>query len=269
MSATIYQFEFQKRLKSVITWSLAVAAILLIIFSIFTGFADQAELMNQVWAKFPPELLQAFGLDRIDLSTVLGYYAFTFIFVQICLAVQASNYGFGLVSVEESEWTADFLLSKPVSRVQVMTSKLLAALTSLLITNLVVWICSFAAIELFKGERSYDVHVLLLLLISIIIFQLFYLCVGLAISLLVRRVRSVTPYSLGLAFGTYVLAAFSGQFADVALEYLTPFKHLDPTYIVKQGTYDTPLVILNLAVTLVSLGLSYWLYIRRDIPAVA
>jgi ABC-2 type transport system permease protein len=82
-------------------------------------------------------------------------------------------------------------------------------------------------------------------------------------------VRSVTPYALGLAFGAYVLAAFSGVFGDVKLELITPFKHLDATFIVQNGTYDTPLVLLNVAVSLVALAASYWLYIRRDIPAVS
>jgi ABC-2 type transport system permease protein len=102
-----------------------------------------------------------------------------------------------------------------------------------------------------------------------VIFQLFFLSVGLVISLLVKRVRSVTPYALGLGFGSYVLSAFSGVFGGVTLELITPFKHLDAAYIVKQGEYDTPLVLLNVAVTLVSVGVSYWLYIRRDIPAVS
>ncbi len=110
--------------------------------------------MNELLAKFPPELRAAFGMDKMDLSTVLGFYSFIFLFVQLCLAIQASNYGFGLVSIEESELTADFLLSKPVSRAQVLTSKLLAALTSLTITNLVVWVSSFVAISLFRGERD-------------------------------------------------------------------------------------------------------------------
>ena len=78
-----------------------------------------------------------------------------------------------------------------------------------------------------------------------VIFQLFFLGVGLAISLLVRRVRSVTPYALGLAIGMYVLSAFSGVFGDVALELLTPFKHLDAAYIVHNGAFNTPLVLLN------------------------
>lgn len=269
MSANIYRHEFRTRLKSVFVWSLALTAIVMIFFSFFSVFADQAALMNEMLARFPQEMRAAFGLDNMDLSTVLGFFSFIFLFAQLCLAIQASNYGFGLVSIEESELTADFLLSKPVSRTRVLTSKLLAALTCLTITNVVVWVSSFVAISLFRGQRDYELRTLLMLLLSIAIFQIFFLSVGLLISLLVKRVRSVTPYALGLAFGAYILSAFSGVFGDVALELITPFKHLDPAYIVQQGAYDTPLVVINVAVSLVSLAASYWLYVRRDIPAVS
>ena len=269
MNANIYRHEFRIRLKSVIIWSLALTFLIVFFFSLFPVFADQAALMNEFLARYPQELRAAFGMDNMDLATVLGFYSFVFMFVQLCLAIQASNYGFGLVSIEESELTADFLLSKPVSRRQVMTSKLLAALTSLTLTNLVVWVSSFVAITLFREQREYETGTLLLLLLSIVIFQLFFLSVGLVVSLLVKRVRSVTPYALGLGFGMYVLSAFSGVFGEVTLELLTPFKHLDAASIVKYSAYDTPLVLLNAAATLVALAVSYWLYIRRDIPAVS
>jgi ABC-2 type transport system permease protein len=269
MSTTIYLHEFRTRLKSVIIWSLSISALILFYSSMFTIFVDQAALMNEFLAKYPPELKAAFGMDRIDLATVLGFYSFVFIFVQLCLAIQASNYGFGLVSIEESELTADFLLSKPVSRMQVLTSKLLAALTSLTLTNLAVWAASFSAIHLFRGGHEYEPGTLILLLLGIVIFQLFFLSVGLVVSLLVKRVRSVTPYALGLGFGMYVLSAFSGIFGDVKLELITPFKHFDAASIVKAGAYNAPLVLLNIAVSLMALGISYWLYTRRDIPAVS
>jgi ABC-2 type transport system permease protein len=115
----------------------------------------------------------------------------------------------------------------------------------------------------------YEIGTLLLLLVSIVIFQLFFLTVGLVVSLLVKRVRSVTPYSMGLGFGMYVLSAFSAVLAEVKLEYITPFKHLDPAYIVKNSALNTPLVLLNVAVSVVALAVSYWLYIRRDIHAVS
>src|SRR3990172_8834008 len=235
MTATIFAHEFRTRLRSVIIWSLAVTALLFFYFFFFSVFADQAALMNEMMERFPPQLRAAFGMDARDISTVLGFYSFIFLFIQLCLAIQAGNYGFGLVSIEESELTADFLLSKPVSRTQVLTSKLLAALTSLTITNLVVWVSSFAAITLFRGEHEYEPRTLLLLLLSIVIFQLFFLSVGLVISLLVKRVRSITPYALGLGFGSYVLSAFSGILGDVKLELITPFRHIDAAYIAQHG----------------------------------
>ncbi|OGO66809.1 MAG: hypothetical protein A2Z49_02245 [Chloroflexi bacterium RBG_19FT_COMBO_56_12] len=269
MNANIYRHEFRTKLKSVLIWSLALLFLIVFYFAMFPVFADQTALMNEALSRYPAELREAFGLDKTDLSTVLGFYSFIFLFCQLCLAIQSSNYGFGLVSVEENELTADFLLSKPVSRTQVLTSKLLAALTSLTITNLVVWASSFAAITLFREEREYEAGTLVMLLLTILIFQLFFLSVGLVISLLVKRVRSVTPYGLGLGFGLYVLNGFSGIFGDIKLELITPFKHIDATYIITNKAYDVPLLVLNLLITLIALAASYWLYNRRDIPAVS
>ncbi len=175
MNANIFKFEFRSRLKSVLIWSLSVSALILIFSSMYSSFAGDAELLNQLMSKFPPELKSAFGLDRMDMSTVLGYYSLVYMFVQLCLAIQASNYGFGLVSIEESELTADFLLTKPVSRVQVLTSKLVAALASLLITNAVVWVSTFLAFSLFSSEHTYDTGTLLILLSSTLLFQLFFM----------------------------------------------------------------------------------------------
>lgn len=268
MSITIYKHEFRMRLKSVITWSVAVAVLIFIYFSIYPAFAKDAELLNQMMANFPEELLMAFGMTGIDLASVMGFYSFLFLFAQICLAIQAANYGFGLVSMEERELTADFLLSKPVSRTQILTSKLLAAFTGLTITNAVIWIASFAAIALFSGGRPYDGGKLLLLLLSIVVFQLVFLAVGVVISLLVRRIRSVTPYTMALAFGAYVLSAFGGMMGDAKLELLTPFKHFEPNYIIQHGAYDVPLVMISVAAIVVSVAGSYWLYTRRDIPSV-
>lgn len=269
MSPNIFHYELRAHLRSVISWSFALAALILFFFSMFPAFADHAALMKEMLSKLPRELLAAFGMENLAPDTVLGFYSMILVFVQLCLAIQASYYGFGLVSIEESEFTADFLLSKPVSRVQVLTSKMLAALASLLITNLVVWLSSFLAFTLFRGKREYEFPTLLLLLASLLIFQLSFLSIGLLISLLVKRVRNVTPYALGLAFGAYVLNGFSGILGEVKLELITPFKHFDASYIIANVSYNTPLVLLNVVVSLVALVLSYWLYLRRDIPAVS
>lgn len=269
MRANIFRHEFRSRFKSVLIWAGSISVLIAFFFGLFPVFADQAALMNTFLAKYPPELRAAFGMNNLDLASVTGFYGFLFMFVQICLAIQASNYGFGLVSIEESELTADFLLSKPVSRSQVLTSKLLAALASLTLTNAVVWAVTFAAVALFHENHPYQVGPLALVLSTIILFQLFFLSVGLAVSLLVKRVRSVTPWGLGLGLGMYVLSAFTGVFGQVWMELITPFKHFDAAYITSRNALDTPLVLLNAAVSVVALVASYWLYTRRDVPAVS
>ena len=268
MSMNIYKQEFKMHLRSVITWSVAVAALILVFVSLFSSFAQDAALLNEMMAKFPKELLTAFGMTGVDLSTLLGFFSLSFLFVQLCLAIQAANYGFSLVSIEEREWTADFLLAKPVGRTRILTSKLLAALSGLIITDIAVWISTVLFINLFKGDATYEAKSLLLLLLSSVPFQLFFLAVGLVVSLLVKRIRSVTPYAMALGFGMYVLSVFGDMLGESVLEKITPFKHFDPNYIIQHGAYDLPLVLISVAVIVISLVGSYLLYTRRDIPAV-
>ena len=268
MFMNIFRHEFKMHMRSVITWSIAISVLILVFFSLFSSFAKQAELLNEMLANFPDELLTAFGLKDVDLSTVLGYFSYLFLFTQICLAIQAANYGFSLVTIEEREWTADFLLTKPVNRIRILTSKLLAALSGLTITNIVVWISSFVFINMFKGDNTYDAGLLQLLLSGIMPFQLFFLSVSLVISLLVKRIRSVTPYSMALGFGMYVLSVFGDMLGESVLEKITPFNHFDPTFIIQNGAFDISLVMLSVTVIVISLVGSYVLYIRRDIPAI-
>ncbi len=264
----IYRHELSLSWRSILIWSLSIVALLFVFMALYPGFAADAALLEEAMARFPPELLAAFGMGDANLATVLGYFSFLFVFVQICLAIQAANYGFGLVSVEERELTADFLLTRPVSRNKIITAKLLAALTGLAITNVVVWLTSFAVINLFRNGAEYDAGRLVMLLLSMALLQLFFLSVGMLISQLVKRVRSVTPYTMALVFGLYMLNAFGNMIGRDTFELLSPFRHFEPTHIVNQGRYD-PLITLSVAITVVALIGSYVLYARRNIPAPA
>ena len=267
MNKPIYRYELRQRWSSVGIWAGSLAGLLLLFMALFPSFSADMAAMNQILDNFPPEFKAAFGLNALNLATLEGYFGFCFVFCQLCLAIQAANYGLSLVSVEEDELTADFLLTRPLSRPIILTSKLLATLTSLLVTQIIFWVVSLASIVLFKGEAQYESRGIMLLLGSGLIFQLIFFSLGLVISQMVRRMHSVTPWSLGLAFGTYVISAFSGILGDVKLEYLSPFKHFDPGKIIRDLQYDTRLVILDVVIVIVAIGVSYWLYQKRDIAS--
>ncbi|MFV1950313.1 MAG: ABC transporter permease subunit [Anaerolineales bacterium] len=263
----IFTHEFKSYLKSVAIWSAANFMIILIYFSAFNAIAVEAEDFAQLMSSFPEELLIAFGMTNMDFTSLLGFFGVVFLFCQICLAIQASNYGFSLVSIEERELTADFLLPKPVGRGRILTSKLLAAFLALTITNLAVWASSFFVINLVRDGRSYDLNALVLILSTIVIFQLFFLTVGTLISLLMKRVRSVISLSMALAFGMYILNVFGSMLGEDKLEIISPFRHFDPNYILANGNYDFPLFMVSVVVILAAVPLSFLLYQKRNIAS--
>ena len=263
----IYAHEFKLKIKSVLIWSLSLAALSLLFMSMFQSFSSSSIAVGELMKSFPEELLIAFGMQDMDWSTVLGFYGLIFVFVQICLAIQGANYGFGLVSIEETEWTADFLLSKPVRRSQIMSAKLLAALTAIAITQALIWISTFVFVKIFSAGDPYDTGILTTLLLTMTVFELFFLTVGMAISLLVRRIRNVLPYSMGLVFGLYILNAFGSMIGEQSLEVISPFKHFSPNAIIKNGAWDTSLAWISAVVIVVALAASYFLYERRNIAS--
>lgn len=263
----IYLHELKSYTRSILVWSISIFLIILVYLAAFWSIADDLGQVSDLLASFPDELLIAFGMTDLNFSSILGMFGLVFLFCQVCLAIQASNYGISLVSIEEREFTADFLMAKPVGRSAIMTAKLLAALTALTVTNLSVWASSFLIINFLNDGPPIDTSALVLLLSSIVIFQLFFLSVGILISLLMKRVRSVTPLSMALAFGMYVVSAFGGMLGEDTIDLVSPFKHFEPNAIIQNGAFDLPLVVISLAAILVSIPASYWLYQRRNIAS--
>ena len=261
----IFNHEFKSYSKSVAIWSGSIFLIILVYLSAMASISVDIQTFNDILASFPEEFLIAFGMTELDLSSIVGMYGLVFLFCQICLAIQAANYGFSLISIEERELTADFLLAKPIGRGKILTAKLLAAIASLTITNLTVWVSSFLIINLNNDGQSYETKPVILLLLSIVVFQLFFLSVGVLISLLMKRVRSVTPLSMALAFGMYVLSACGGMLGEDTIELISPFKHFEPNYIIKNVAYDTPLVLISVITILIAIPASYLLFSKRNI----
>lgn len=215
---------------------------------------------------FPEEFLAMFGMNSdLPITSVLGYFGLTFSMAQIPIAIQAANYGFHSLSVEEREYTADFLLSKPVKRSKVIISKFFAALTSLTIVNVFIWISSISSLYLFRGDLTFNLNYVIVLLSSIVLFQLFFLSLGMVISVSIKKVNSVLSLSMAFAIGFYVVNSLNAILSSDLLGYISPYTHFSPTYILVEGHYNLIYTIVSILIIVLSLGMSYFLYLRRNI----
>lgn len=264
----VLKYEFKMMSKSFVVWSISILLVLYIMMAFFPVFSKDMDMIDKIVANYPPELLKAFGMSsEMSLATVLGYFAFTFAMVQLALSVQAANYGFSILSIEEREFTADFLITKPVSRQQILLAKFLAACFILTLTNLVTWVGAFTAIEWFRDGKAYDTDSLVALLSTVALFQLFYISVGMFLSLLMKRIRNVLSFSLSIAFGTYILNALRGIVGGTTLGLFSPFYYFEPNRILSQGHLDMPWIYGSFTVSVFMLLLTSKLYAKRDIAA--
>lgn len=221
---------------------------------------------DEIMAGFPEEFLAIFGMNSdLPVSSILGYFSLTYAMAQIPIAIQAANYGFSTLSIEERELTADFLLSKPVKRDKIIISKFLAALTSLTIVNAFIWIASIASLYIYKGDQDVPMNYVLILLSSIVFFQLFFLSIGMMISVSIKKVSSVLSFSMAFALGLYVVNSLSTLFSSKFLGIISPYSHFNPAYILLEGHYHPLYTTISLLVIVGSLLMSYFLYLRRDI----
>lgn len=262
----IFIYEFKALRKSIAIWTVSIAAFLVMYMAFFPAFGKDAAFLDALLENYPEEMLKAMGLGgNLKLSSIIGYFAFTFSFIQLMLAIQASNYGFGILSAEERDMTADFLLTKPVTRTRIILSKFLAALLALFFSNVTVWVFTFVSLELFKNDGDYDSGKIIVMLSSVILFQLMYLCAGMLISVMVKKVRSVISFSMALAFGTYIINAVRAIIEGDILGYITPFYLFDPQYILDYGKYDTISLLAAISIIVITATLCYRIYLQRNI----
>lgn len=260
----IFAHELKAFRKSTIIWSSSIVVLVALMLSIYPSFMKDVEQLKQLLATLPEVILQAVGLQIDTFTSILGFYSYIFTYVLLCGAIQATNLGLSIMSKEIREKTADFLLSKPVSRQRVFTAKLLAALTSIVMTNIVYLLVSSIVVSL-VAQSEYNHQSLLLISLSLLLVQLIFFALGIIISVIVSKIRSVLPLSLAIVFGFFVVGLFSSAIGDEALRYLTPFKYFDANYIMLHTSYELAYLFVGIGITVVSLIVSYIIYLKKDI----
>ncbi|MDP4093146.1 MAG: ABC transporter permease subunit [Bacillota bacterium] len=263
----IFIHELKSARKPTIIWICSMVAISLLFLSIYPGIYNDAETFKKTLASFPDAVKKALGLSIDNVTTLLGFYSFFFMYIMLCGAVQGMNLGLGILSKETRDKTADFLLTKPVSRKQIMTAKLMSALVSLIVTNIVFTAISFIIASAVK-QASFSAKIFVMVSLTLFFIQLMLAALGIFISVAARKIRSVLPVSLATVFGFFVISMIGSILGDKAVRYITPFKYFDNAYIIKNASYETVFLVIEFIFIATAITASYIIYSRKDIHAV-
>ena len=263
----IFLHELKAYRKSTIIWSISLVLIIALFMSLYSSIAKDAEGFLKILENYPEAIRNAIGFNQGNFFTILGFYSFPLSFITLCAAIQAMNLGTSIVSKEVREKTADFLLTKPVTRSQILTAKLMGAFVSLVITNIIYF--AAASVLAFQVKTDdFSMKIFFLLSLTVFFIQLIFLALGIIISVIVPKIKSVLTVSLTTVFAFYFLGIFSDTTGEEVKRYISPFKYFDTAYIIKHAGYEASFLIAGAVIILLAIMASFVVYSKKDIHAV-
>ena len=262
----IYFQELKNYYRVTLIWATALSLMSFGFLSMFGGFSSDVVSLKHLLASYPPQLLTALNLQVGIFFTIIGFFAYILTFIWLAGGMQAMNLGMGVLSKEVSGKTADFLLTKPVTRFSVLTQKLAAAITLLVFTNIVFVSVTLLSATMFSKD-SFDHTVFFLAAGTLLLVQLIFMALGFLLAAVIPKIKTVLSYTLPIVFGLFILGLFGNVIGKEEIYYLTPFKYFDVIYVVHHTSYEPKYLWITLGVTVISIILGYIAFMMKDIEA--
>ena len=217
---TLVRHELRQGKTPFLIWTASIGFLLVICIFLFPEMKGQMDSVSDVFASMG-SFTQAFGMDRLNFGTLIGFYAVECGNVLgLGGAFFASLCAVGVLSKEEKDKTAEFLLTHPVSRKMIITEKLIAVLIQITALNVIIYALAIGSIAAVGEDIPWKEISLLHLAYYLLQLELAGICFG--ISAFLRK--GSAGAGLGIAAMMYFLNLIA-NIADVAdfLKYSTPF----------------------------------------------
>ncbi len=259
---TLFFHELKRGRLSLVIWTAAIAFMLGVCVLIYPEMKTQMEDVSQVFSEMG-SFSAAFGMDQLNFGEFMGYFGVECGNVLgIGGALFAAITGVTALAKEEKDRTAEFLLTHPVSRLSVITQKLFAVMTQIVILNVAVAVV--VAVSIVAVGESPDVKTVALLLFSYLLLQVEIGAITFGISAFLKG--NGIGLGLGLSLMLYFLNIVSNLTEEAeVLKYITPFGYTDSAYIINELALKGEYIAVGAALTVPGIAAAYWTYTRKDI----
>ncbi len=234
----IILWHVKQRKAFIIWWCIAIIGFIGLNLAFYPSFKDQAQQLEKAFSQLS-ETAVAFFSDTGEFFSPEGYLSSQvfYLMLPMLLSILAINLGNSLLAKEEREGTIELLLSRPISRTQLLNVKILSGLVILgfvgvVATISITLICKMVGIEVPLPN----------ILIASLLSVLFAVTIGAVAFVLSALGRFGRGASIGIAtsiaLGGYILSSLIGvaTWLEWPARFL-PFYYYRPAEVLT-GTYN-------------------------------
>jgi ABC-2 type transport system permease protein len=229
--------EMRRNARSLILWSAVIGLLIFFTMSFFRTVLQYQQQIAGMVNLVPAMALKMRGFSSItDIFSVLGFYtANNLIYMMLLGSIYAIVLSSNILLKEEYGKTAEYLMSRPVTRREIFTTKLAIVFINVIMLNILATMIGFISIMVYK-KGSFSIQPFLVIHFYTLLLNLLFGALGIFISVMIKRARPVTSSGVGLVLVLYFLYSISRMSGvDGTFGYLSPFKWvnvnvLSPTY---------------------------------------
>lgn len=260
---TVFKHEIKQMRMTLLIWGGVVGLMILVCMLTYPGMnSDMSNAFDNMGA-----FSDAFGMDKLSISSLMGLYGLECGNVlAIGGAFFAALIGIGILSKEENGHTAEFLLTHPISRRQVVVEKLCATLFIITLFNALCLLFSIASFAMIGEMKNvvWDAFWLFHLAQFVMQIEIAFICFG--ISAFIKR------GGLGIGIGIAALMYFLNIICNISdetdfLKYITPYQYADPSNIFSEVSIDNRLMTVGIVYAVIGIIAAIWFYSRKDIAS--
>jgi len=245
-----------------------VVGLTLMVMAIFPYMGEMIASKADMMKSLPEGLTKAMSLDPDSWNTILGLCNVYFpIYIVVMMSIFAASTGASIVSNEEKNKTAEFLLTKPLSRKDIFISKMVSLFSLVLLIFIIQTLVAFIGIRSF-GESTASSNLFFKMQFNGLMLMLFFTSICVLISMLMTAKSNFMGLVVGIVFGSYFIDAIS-KVTDKTnwLGYFSPYHYFGFQISNPDYGFDFVKMGLMVLVCFLLLYLSYFLYNKKDISA--
>jgi ABC-2 type transport system permease protein len=254
--------EFKSNLKSLVIWIVLLIVIVYGASYEFEAFVGNTNLMDAM-ASFSA-IFDALGIPFSNISEPEGFVSLMSIYFYIPLAIYAAMLGSSIISKEERDKTAEYLFTLPITRHQVLVSKLIVTIINNIIINVALILGTTLVYLRFSPTDkffSFMIH----LSIGLIFTQLVFMAIGMFLAAVLKQYKRSSGVTVGIVMGSYLLYVLIGLSDKIDfLKYFTPFKYFEVADM-QNGNIQIKFVILSIFIIIAGVSGLFIFYRKRDL----
>jgi ABC-2 type transport system permease protein len=262
----IYKRELKSNLKSLIIWSAVMTAMIVMEMQEYSSMTatDGAEGMMNIIDKMPGFIKVIWGISSLNITKPIGFFGVLFLYLILMSSIHSSMLGANIIAKEERDKTTEFLMTKPISRKKIITLKLLAGITNIIILNIITYI---VAVLVLRGLTTDNItKEILLCMTAMFLIQTLFMTIGAGIALIMKNPKKAGAITMIILVGTFILSLII-DISDIfkILTILTPFKYFAAKDFMIDGVLNGWNILLTLFLIFIIMYFGYRKYEKRDL----